>query len=141
MDAATRLARSREVPGNSLHILQKREPGMLESCVKRLCRARDTGVNRSHGVKPSVASLTPWRTWREAAELAQRPLRFWDTRLALAVRASLDLPRSADRRDLLPAREMSPSASSTDGIFAPSNTLGKLDRIKFARLLELAEAT
>ena len=141
MDAATRLARSREVPGNSMHVPQKRTRGVLESCVKRLCRALDTGVNRSHGVKPFVASLTPWRIWHEAAEFAQRALRFWDTRLAPAVRACLDLPRSADRRDLLPAREVSSSASSPDGIFTPSNTLGKPDRIKFSRLLELAEAT
>jgi hypothetical protein len=45
-------------------------------------------------IKPSVASLTPWSTWHEAVELAQRSLRFWDTRLAPAVRASCGTPPS-----------------------------------------------
>ena len=126
MDAATRLARSREVAGNIRHVSQKRARGALESYAKQLCRALDIGGNRSHRVRPFVASLlTPWSAWHEAVELAQRSLRFWDTRLVPAARASLDLPRSAGRRDLQPAREVSPCASSPDDIFTPSNTLAE----------------
>lgn len=125
MDAATRLACRREVAGNIMHVPQKRAWGTPESYEKRLCRALDIWGNRSHGVKPFVASLTPWSTWHEAVELAQRSLRFWDTRLAPAVRASLDLPRSAGQRDLQSAREVSSCASSTYGIFTPSNTLAE----------------
>jgi hypothetical protein len=58
MDAATWLARRREVAGNTMHVPQKRAWGVLESCEKRMCGALDTGVDRSHEVKPFVASIT-----------------------------------------------------------------------------------
>jgi hypothetical protein len=125
MDAATRLARSWEVPANIMHVPQKRAGGVLELCEKRLCRVLDTGVNRTHGVKPFVASPTPWNTSREALNPCSGPSVSGDTRLAPAVRPSLELPRSAGRRDLQPARDVSSCASSTDGIFTPSNTLAE----------------
>ena len=122
MDSATRLARSLEVPGNIMHVPQKRARGGLELCEKRLCRALDTGVNRTHGAKPFVGSLTPWSTSHEASNSRSGPSVSGDTRLAPAVRPSLDLPRSAGRRDLQLARELSLCASSTDGIFTESRT-------------------
>lgn len=57
-------------------------------------------------------------------ELVHRPLHFWDTRLGPAVRASLDLSPSAGPQPPA-AREVSPCASSSNGIFTPSNTLAE----------------
>ncbi len=102
MDTATWLARSREVAGNIMHVPQKRARGVLESCEKRLCRALDTVVNRSHEVKPFVR---------------------WSTRPPADARG--ELVCVVDRRH-----------------FYAFEYLGRNpDRIKFSRLIELAEAT
>jgi len=141
MDAATRLARSREVAGNIMHVPQKRARGVLESCEKRLCRALDAGVNRSHGIKPFVASLPPWSTSHEAVELAQRPPVCDDTRLAPAVRASLDLPRSLSTRPPAGARGELVCVVDRRHFCAFEYPGRKPGRIKLSGLIKLAEAT
>jgi hypothetical protein len=137
MDAATRLARSREIAGNIMQVPQQRARARAAVVREPIVQSPRYRVIRSHGVKPFVALLTPWSTWREAVELSQRSVRLWDTRLAPAVRASLDLLRNAGRCHLQPVREVSSCASPTDGILSSSNVR---DRIKFGRVVELAEA-
>ncbi len=92
----------------------------------------------SHGVRPFVALLTPRCTWRKAVEVTQRFVRSGDTRLAPAVRASLDSLGSAGRRHLEPVCQVSSWTSPTDGILSSSNVR---DRLIFGRLVELVEAT
>ncbi|KXU83879.1 hypothetical protein CI15_25460 [Paraburkholderia monticola] len=138
MDAATRLARSREIAGNIMQVQQQRarvRAGVTREPIGQSPRYR---VIRSHGIRPFVALLTPRCTWREAVELTQRFVRLGDTRLAPAVRASLDSLRSAGRRHLEPVRQVSSWTSSNDGILSSSNVR---DRLKFGGLVEFVEAT
>jgi hypothetical protein len=141
MEAARSPARRREVAMNIMHVPQKRTQGVLESCEKRLCRALDIGGNRSHEVKTFVASL-PLRG------LGMRPL---NLHRGASVFGALALGRCAGFAPLTSERLSTQSPVGARGehvcvidrrhFFACEYLGRKPGRIKFNRLMELAEAT
>ncbi|MEZ0606756.1 hypothetical protein ACAX43_32305 [Paraburkholderia sp. IW21] len=141
MDAATWLTCSREVAGTIMRVPQKRARGVLESREKTFVQNPRCWGNRSPEVKPLVASLTTWRTWHEAVEVAQQSLRFWGARVARAVQASLDylgalVDETSSRRAV-----SSVCIVERRHFYAFEYPGRKPNRIKFSRLIELAEAT
>lgn len=141
MDAVARLARSREIAGNLVHVPQRPARGTLDSHEKRMCRALGIGGNHSPGARPFAASLTPWRNGHEGVEPEWPFLRYWDTGLASAVHASPDLPRSAGRRNLKSARIKFVCIVYRLHFYAFEYRGRLSDCIRSSRQIELAKAT
>ena len=77
MDAATQLARSQEIAGNIVHVLEKRTQNAMEQYGKRLRAAVDVDASFDQTLFPAL--LNPLSAWHYAVDIAQRSLLFWDT--------------------------------------------------------------